>query len=436
MARTGLDPRIPGPSDNATFVSVDSPLEWLWKLFTTYGDIFQVCEPITRRTAVVLCNPEHIHHVLVRNVANYQKGRDIERVALLMGKGLFALDGDQWRRQRHLIQPGFQKHRLARLLPMMAAANQRLGDRWVAAAVRHESVDVTYDTSVIALEVVLGAIFGPDLAGVQKVFSILSERTERTLKFARDFSSVDRIIIETIQRRRKEGVRSADLLDYFLVSCRDAAGEPMPDHQIVTEIKTLVVAGHETTAATMAWFWHLVAGNGDVALRLCSESREVLGERPPEIGDVARLAFTKQVVEETLRLYPVGWIFTRRSREPDSIGKYYIAKDTEIYISPYIVHRHPRYWQDPNTFNPSRFERPDANGKLRRLAFLPFGAGPRVCIGEHMAMLELIIHACMIARRVDLRAPSGDYVELDAKINLRSKSHIVLTPTDRSQGRG
>jgi cytochrome P450 len=411
-------------------------LEWLWNLFVAYGDIFQVCEPITRRTAVVLCNPEHIHHVLVRNFTNYQKGRDIERVALLMGKGLFAVDGDRWRKQRHLIQPAFQKHRLAHLVPMMSAANQRLGDRWVAAAVRRDSVDVTFDTSVIALELVLTAIFGPDLAGVQKAFSMLSERPERNLKFARDFCAVDHVIVDAIQRRRKEGVRSADLLDYFLAACSDTAGEPMPDHQIVTEIKTLVVAGHETTAATMAWLWHLVAGDGDVALRLCSESKDVIGERTPEIGDVARLVFTKHVVEETLRLYPVGWIFTRRSRAPDTIGKYYIPKDTEIYISPYIVHRHPRYWEDPTTFNPLRFQRPDANVKLRGLAFMPFGAGPRVCIGEHMAMLELIIHACMIARRVELRARSGDYVELDPKINLRSKNHIVLTPTERSHTRG
>jgi cytochrome P450 len=423
----GLDPRIPGPFDASTFISVADPLRWLQGLFAAHGDVFQVREPLTKGSAVVLSHPDHIYQVLVENFQNYAKGRDIERVAMLMGKGLFVSDGELWRKQRRLIQPAFQKRQVEHLVPTIADANERLVERWSDRAVQREVVDVTHDTRVVALDVTLSAIFGSDLEVVRRPFAILTERSERTLKFARDFLALDPVILDCMRARRARVTPLSDILDHLLAVRDPTTGEPMPDPQIVSEVKTIIVAGHETTAATMAWLWHLVSRDGDVARRLRAEAAAVLGQRQPQIHDIPRLMFARQVIDETLRLYPPGWIFTRRPLAAESIGGYHIPAGTELYISPYIVQRHPRYWDNPDEFQPQRFEA-SASRAHPRLAYMPFGAGPRMCIGEHMAILELVIHTSMVARRLHFRPASADPVEIDAKINLRSKDPIVMLP--------
>jgi cytochrome P450 len=201
----------------------------------------------------------------------------------------------------------------------------------------------------------------------------------------------------------------------------------MPDSQIVSEIMTLIVAGHETTASTLNWTWYLLSKNSDIEEKLSSELNTMSGNEFPKLSELSRFTFTRQVIEETLRLYPAGWLMTRKALRDDQLGDYFVPAGTEIYISPYLIQRHPAFWEDPDRFNPDRFE-PGNGHDPRALTMLPFSAGPRKCIGELMARLEMQIHLMTISRHLRLRCVSESPVELDAGVNLRSKCDFIMNP--------
>jgi cytochrome P450 len=212
-------------------------------------------------------------------------------------------------------------------------------------------------------------------------------------------------------------------------------GELMPDHQLIDEILTLIVAGHETTASTLNWCWYLLSQHPEVERKLADEL-DALQSTPltSNFGDLARFVYTKDVLEETMRLYPAGWVLTRKALHDDRLGEYHVPAGTEVYIPPYFIQRHPALWENPDGFDPDRF-RNQKQTERQRLGMIPFSVGPRNCIGAHFARIEMQIHLMTIASTLRLRHRQSQPIELDAGVNLRSKYDFIMYPEAKTPPR-
>jgi cytochrome P450 len=282
----------------------------------------------------------------------------------------------------------------------------------------------------MALEVVLRFVLGEDYERVGSHFGFISQEPARNMEFACAFRGLGKVILQVIDQRRKDAATSTDALAMFM-QARDAqSGQSMQDGQLIDEILTLIVAGHETTASTLNWAWYLISQHPEVEQKLFDELDTL--STGFEFGDLPRYLYTRQIIDETMRLYPAGWVVTRKALGDDWLGEYFVPAGTEIYIAPYFIQRHPHLWEEPDRFNPDRF-RPENSRHRHRLATIPFSAGPRNCIGEHFARIEMQIHLMTIARCLRLRyIPSGP-IELDAGVNLRSKYDFIMYPQAKAK---
>ena len=404
-------------------------LTTLARLFGRHGDAYRAFSPTLDRDIWVLSHPDHVRHVLVDQHANFTKGIGIERVAILLGNGLMTSEGDEWRTQRRLVQPSFHRTVIATWMPHIHAANERLADRWAAAAHSGSTVNVTQDMSEVTLDVVLRALFGDDLdrlgsASGDNPFALLTDHTARNLAFAYQFRQLGKRIMEDVGRRRRDHVRGNDIVS-LLIDARDRqTGEPMSDRQLLDEILTLIVAGHETTASSLNWFWYLLTQAPEVAARLHAEV-DAAPYDAPGYDQLADYPYARRAVDETLRLYPPGWLLTRRSIAASTIGNHALPPRTDVLISPYLIQRHPAYWPQPETFDPDRFL-PEANAARNRFAYLPFGLGPRACIGEHLALIEMHAHVATLARRFHLELAAGQTIEMEPQVNLRTRQSVHM----------
>jgi cytochrome P450 len=424
----------PGPPEPLDITFNHDALSQLCAAFAQYGDVFRVYSPVTQAHICVFNHPDHVRRVLVDNQQNYTKGIGIERVGILLGKGIMVSEGELWRRQRRMIQPAFHRDVIARMIGHIRAANLELLEKWTACANNRQEINLTQDMSDVTLNIVLHSIFSDDLETMgaphgSNPFALLTEETERNLAFAYKFRALSKLIMECVTRRRAQNQDRADLLAMLMAARDRKSAEAMPDRQLLDEIMTLIVAGHETTASALNWMWYLLSQHPDAERRLHQEIDDLPGD-PATMDEVARLAYTRQLIEETLRLYPPGWLLTRRSIKADRIGGYTIAANTDVFISPYIVHRHPAFWAEPERFDPDRFANVHA-AQRNRFCYLPFALGPRACIGEHFAMVEMILHTAMLARRIRLRYLPKYPLELECQVNLRSKRSIWMLPEKR-----
>lgn len=413
----------PGPAE--AYSTTQDLLRWMGDQFARFGDTYKAS--VYGTSVYASRNPQHAQHVLRENWQNYAKGLLFKRVALLLGNGLVVSEGELWKAQRRMIQPAFHHKAIGALTNVIATSNLALLRKWEEAAHKKVSVNVTRDVSSTVLEVVLITIFGDDYDQVARHFNILSEESARNLEFAQAFRSLERIILELTARRRKEKIKATDILGMLMDACDQKSGRAMSDRQLVNEIKTLIVAGHETTASILNWIWYLLSQHPEVEEKLSYELNSVVESAFLSFDDLPRFTFTRQVIDETLRLYPAVWLLTRRALKDDQLGDYFVPAGTEIYIPPYFIQRHPGLWKEPGRFNPDRFGS-DHSDDRHPLAMLAFSAGPRNCIGEVLARAEMQIHLIAIARRLRLRFTKGNRPELDAGVNLRSKHDFIMEP--------
>jgi cytochrome P450 len=414
--------RIPqGPAER--YRSTDDLLEWMGHQFRSFGDIFK--GSVYGTTMYGIRDVEFAQHVLVENWQNYVKGQGIRRVALLLGNGLMVSKGDMWKRQRRMIQPAFNHESLEPSLKLITAVNAELLRKWQLAAEKNESVNVTREISGTVLEVTLRFIFGDDYGRVASHFSLLSEESARNMEFALSFRALGRIILEVIDRRRKDSAISTDVLGIVMQAHDPQSGQLMSDALLIDEILTLIVAGHETTAGTLNWAWYLISQHPEVEQKLSEE----LNTLAPfsQFGDLPKFVYTRQIIDEVMRLYPPGWLVTRRALRDDWLGDYFVPAGTEIFVPPYFIQRHPGLWAEPDRFDPDRF-RPENSTHRHRLATIPFSAGPRNCIGALFARIEMQIHLMIIARHLRLRYISSRPIEIEAAVNLRSKYDFIMYP--------
>lgn len=410
--------------------STEDSLERMVELFALHGDIYRVYVPGRQSHTYVIHHPDDIKRVLVSNHRNYTKGLGLDRVKILLGKGLMTSEGELWTRQRYMMQPTFHRRIVTQFAQVIGSATSQLLTRWEALERRGEPVNVTDEMSALTLEIVLRAVFGRDLERMTaelggNPFDVITREQGRNLQFAFKFRSLTKLVAGLIARRRRE---SDEHFDYvaMLMSARDKdSGEPMSERQLIDEVLTLVVAGHETTASGLNWTWYLLSQHPDAEARLHAELDAVTDEPAPSLTDVEQLAYTQQVVNEALRLYPPGWLLSRRTVQPDVLSGYAIPAGANVLLPLYLLHRHPRYWKDPDAFLPERFA-PEHEAERPRFAYMPFAAGPRHCIGETFALYEMLLHLQRVARHFRLVHVPDQPIELEAQINLRTRHPLHM----------
>jgi len=423
----------PGPDELHTIGPDQATFEALGRWVPEYGDLFCVQSRDRRDPSFVVSNPEYIKQILLTNHENYAKGVGFERVKMLLGNGIIVSDGDEWRRQRTMMQPGFSRANVARLAEPMRALNIALREPWARLADDRQLLDVTTAMSRLGLDVILGSIFSTDLDGIvgregANPFAFLAEDATRDLQTAVRFRNLARVIRGVIEERRQSGNRPFDFLS-LLMDARDRkTGAGMTDKELIDEINTLIIAGHETSAGTLNWAWYLLGRHPEVEARLVAElARQAPGDAF-SFDQLMDLDFTACVLKETLRLYPPVWLFSRRALKADRLGDYPVPAGAHVFIAPYFLHRRPELWPDPERFNPDRFDEA-TNPPVDRYAFIPFSAGARRCIGEYFSFVEMQMHLALLAPRFAMRIPEATpaaTAELEPAVNLRTRHSIHL----------
>jgi cytochrome P450 len=425
--------RPPGP-EHAVALGIDpQTLETLIELQRDYGNVVSVKKP-SGRIAFFVNDPAEVRRILVRQHARYQKGPGFERVKMLLGNGLIVSDGDVWRRSRTMIQPAFKVQNVQRLIQVMVECTERRAREWHVAASRGETINITQQTSDFALELILKCIFGADyedrlLAGGENPFDFLSKDSVRDLGVVLKARKLRELLLEIIALRRERAGTEFDFLSMYL-QARDREGRPFADAQLLDELMTLIVAGFETSANTLNWAWYLLSGDAEAEAAVVSEAARELPLAVGATGEkAAALTYTQQVLEETLRLYPPVWLFTRRAIAGDELELYDVPPGTDVYLSPYVLHRTAEFWPDPDRFDPSRFAAVDAPRKER--PYFPFSLGPRRCLGEYFSFLEMKLHLGLLLPRFRMQRLEDVDPGLELGINLRSKRDILLRPVLR-----
>jgi cytochrome P450 len=354
----------------------------------------------------------------------------IDRVRMLLGNGIMTSEGEFWRRQRRMLQPAFHRRVIQRFAAVIRDRNAALFERWAAAAAASEPVNLTQAMSELALEIILRAIFSDDLGRLvgdlaDNPFMLVTRESKRDPRFAYEFRQLGKVVQRIIRQRRAAGRRQFDFTQMLMESTDPETGQGMNERELLDEILTLVVAGHETTASALNWTWWLLAQHPEAERSLQDENDRVGDLGLASYDDVERLPCTLAAIQESMRLYPPGWLLTRRSIGPDRLGGYAVPPGTDVFISPFVVHRHPAIWDNAAAFDPDRFGAGRAEGR-HRFAYIPFAAGPRHCIGENLATFEMMLHLNGALRRFKLRPVVPGPVALEARINLRPAQDIYM----------
>ena len=410
--------------------STDDSLERMIELFARHGDTYRVFVPSRRSYTYVIHHPDDVKRVLVSNHRNYTKGVGLDRVKILLGKGIMTSEGELWKRQRYMMQPLFHRRVITEFAGVIAQANDRWIDRWEGLAHRGEPINLTDEMSELTLEIVLRSIFGRDLDRLSQQlggnpFEVVTREQSRDLQFAYKFRSLTKLVAQLIAQRRDTAEEHFDYVA-MLMNARDKdSGAPMGERELIDEIMTLVVAGHETTASGLNWTWYLISQHPQIEARLHAEIAAAAEVPSPSLAEMEGLRFTRQVIDEALRLYPPGWVLSRRTVNADSLGGYPVPPGTNVLLPLYLLHRHPNFWKNPETFDPDRFA-PEHEAERPRFAYMPFAAGPRHCIGETFALYEMLVHLYKVARRYRLRYVPDEPLELEAQINLRTRHPLHM----------
>lgn len=430
------DTRLPpGPNEPQSLGIDPQTLAVLRGVQAEYGN-FVLLTKANGRQAYFVNDAAAVRRLLVKQHARYSKGPGFERVKMLLGNGLIVSDGAIWRRSRTMIQPAFSRQNVHRLIPLMVECSERRAAMWERAAKAGEHINVTQEMSDLALELILRATFGPDyerhiMAGGRNPFEFLSKDSKRDLRVVMQLRELRELLLRIIHQRRENA--DADLYDFLSIYLRaeDKQGNKFSDEELLDELMTLIVAGYETSAGTLNWAWYLLAGHPDAEVQLLAEAIGIVGQnRPIDKDTLADMSYCQQLLEETLRLYPPVWLFTRRSDEDDELAGFDVLAGTDLYLSPYILQRSAEYWTDPDAFDPERFADDGPYSKGDR-PYFPFSLGPRRCLGEYFSFLEMKVHLGLLIQKFHMTLDSDDEPELDLGINLRSRNDIFLRPVLR-----
>jgi cytochrome P450 len=422
-----------------------SPLQSLTRFARDYGEVVRLRFP-GGKLGHLVSSPEGVKHVLQENQKSYDKEtHGFSKLRSLLGRGLVTSEGDYWLRQRRLIQPAFHRQRLASFAQLMVRDADQLVQQWDQHATSHQPIDVAKEMMRLTLRIVSETLLSRDLSGEADLvgnaltFAIHHVNSRITklfdppenfpspdnVRYLRARAELDRVVMAVIEERRRSSHDTGDLLSMLLAARDEETGDAMSDRQLRDEVMTIFLAGHETTANALAWSFRLLSDHPDIATRLTQEIRQAIGTRLPTLEDLPRLDYVRMVIEEAMRLYPPVWMIVRRALNDDEIGGYHIPAMTYVFVSPWIVQRSARVWNDPEKFDPERFHK-DRQSSIPRYGYFPFGGGPRLCIGNNFALMEAQLILATLAPRFRPRLVAGTKVELDPQITLRPKNGLPM----------
>jgi cytochrome P450 len=423
------------------------PLGFITRTARTYGDVALV--RVAQERLHLFSHPDHVHEVLVARHRAFRKSRILEEARRVLGDGLLTAEGEHHRRQRRMIQPAFHHARIAGYGAVMAQHANAQSDRWRDG----QDVDIHDEMMRLTLGVAGRTLFGSEVAEhtATRVESALSDALSvypwfmlpfsdtiehmplpGMRRFHRAIGELDSIVFGMIDERRAQNGSSPggdDLLALLLAASDDeaeSADRRMSDRQVRDEAMTIFLAGHETTANALSWAWYLLSSHPDTEERLAAEAFDVLEGRPAVAADLSRLPYARMVLAEAMRLYPPSWGMERRAIVDVEIGGWRVPAGSSVMVSQWIIHHDPRWFPDPFKFDPGRFT-PEAVAARPRHAYFPFGAGPRMCIGEDFAAMEGTIVLATLAQRWRLRRAPGHTVGLEPRITLRPRGGIPMT---------
>ncbi len=415
------------------------PFAYFFGAQREFGDVFPY--RIGPRRLYFVAHPLDIKHVLLDNYKNYRKHSAYDKIKPLVGEGLLTSEGETWLANRRLAQSVFHRQRIAGFGQLMTDETEAMLTRWEHS--QADAFDVAAEMMRLTLTVVGKALFSTDLSlEAQEIGEALNFALEETnrrnlapfslppslptpnnLRYQKAIGVLDDVVYGLIEERRRSDKDEGDLLS-MLLDAQDAdTGERMSDKQLRDEAMTLFLAGHETSATALSWTFYLLSKHPAVRRELLREFDQTLEGRVATVADVPKLRYTRQVVDEALRLYPPAWIIGRHTLATDRLPSgATLDADTDVSISPYVTHRHPDFWTNPEGFDPERFapERPEQH----RFAYFPFGAGPRICIGNNFALLEMVLTLATVSQRCTLELVEGEQGKMQPKITLRPKEGI------------
>lgn len=418
-------------------------LAFLTNAARTYGDV--AAFRLGQRRVYLVSHPDLLEQVLVTANRQFIKHFALRLNPLVFGKGLLTSEGDFWLRQRRLMQPAFQRLRVATYAPIMVDLTEQMLRRWQpgqACDIHNEMMQLTL---AIAARTLFDAEAGSKADEVREALKVLQDSflvrfnrllptptwvpTPHNLQLKRAIRRLDNLLYQFIQQRRRSGETHRDLLSLLLEARDEQDHTGMNDKQLRDEMMTLFLAGHETTALSLSWTWYLLAQHPEVAARLAAEV-DALGTRSLAFEDLPKLAYTETVVLESMRLCPPVYTIGREALEPCTLGGYHVPAGTTLLMSQWVLHHDPRFWEEPDRFLPERWT--EANEQRRpRFAYFPFGAGPRVCIGNHFALMETVLVLATIAAKYRFTLQAEQTIKPVPTFTLRPSPGIPAVLTAR-----
>jgi len=419
------------------------PLALLLELAHTYGEVARF--NLGPQWLELVSHPDHNRLVLLDESDKFDKqSRGYDMLRPLLGNGLLLSEGDFWFRQRRLMQPAFHRQRLASFVQAMAKCTGEMLDQWEPIAKRRGTIDVAQEMMKLTLRIVSETLLGADVRAdsgrvgkaltyslhfaqerINSLFAFVdSLPTLGRIRFELARRTLDSIVLQTIRDHRTRG-DTGDLLSMLLAARDEDSGQQMNDRQLRDEVMTIFLAGHETTAIALTWTWMLLSQHPDARRKVRDEARTVLGGRAPGVGELASLRYGHMVLQESMRLYPPVWTVGRHARQTVRFGEFDVPKGDIVFVSPYVMHRHPKYWPDAERFDPERFT-PERAADLSRFVYMPFIQGPRKCIGDAFAMTEAQVVLAMVSQRYALERVSAAQPECDPSITLRARGGLQV----------
>lgn len=414
-----------------------------------HGDIFTLNLGLTK--LVMLTHPRHAQHVLVEHAQNYRKGGAIwDSVRTLVGNGLVVSEGDFWLRQRRMMQPQFHRQRLAALTSLMVEAIDGALDRWQPAATSDGVFDLLPAFNELTMQVIVKTLFGAAVSRAElgQVAESMAFALDYLLpnaatgwlpawvpvpgraRYRRELARFDEIVYRIIADGRRSQGENNHLLAMLLDVVDDETGAGMDDRQLRDEVATLFLAGYETTSIALSWAFHYLVQQPEMLARLLAEADAVLGQRLPSFADLPQLGYARMVLQEAMRLRPPAYFLPRTAVADDEIDGYAIPAGANVVTLPFMIHRHPQEWPDAERFDPERFT-PERSTGRHKLAWMPFGAGQRMCIGRDFALMEGTLALAMLAQRYTVEAIPGRTAQLSMSITLRPKGGVAVRLTPR-----